>query len=238
VGAVAGTVSAGDYVLADDGAPVGRVESVLRSASGDRLLIARAFSRGGYLNAPVSEIGRSEDDPKLGLRWHSLCVPVQTLLSRGIFKRVMGRLVPDAYPSAFGSPRDDAEARADVLAALANEPLTREIGLNVHVRHGVAILEGIIGTVGGKVVAERIARVTPGVWDAVNRIVADEELSGAIRARLRLDGRLAAAIRDVSVKQGEITLDLLPHAQADEVLRRDLIDAIQATAGVRRTILH
>jgi hypothetical protein len=207
-----GEIAAGDYVLSarPDLRPVGRVDVVLEAASGTRLVIARAYARGSFVVAAAVELAGSEVSSETGLRWHVLGVPVESLEARGIYRREMGRLTRDPFPTVFGAPRDDAEAAGEVRRALAEDALTRDGEITVRVRHGVAVLEGNLGTVGGKVAAERLARTTPGIWDVVNRLSSDEELGAAVRGRLRFEERVAEGVRDVVARGGVVEVTLLP----------------------------
>ena len=218
-------------MLGADGTAVGRVESVLSSASGERLLIARAFSKGGYVVVARSDVASTEADGD-GLTWHTLSLDGAEVASRGVFRRSLGRLMPDPFPAPYGQPRPDDEAEAELRATLRDDPLTREEEIEPRVRHGVAVLEGLIGTVGGKVVAERLARTTPGVWDALNRLHSDEELLSAVRVAVRRAGAIADAIQDVSVARGVVTVSLLSETTA-AVERAEIERACRTVPGVR-----
>ena len=210
----------GDYVLDSRGGAVGRIESVLTSASGVRLVVARAFSKYGYVVCARGDVARSETDP-LGLTWHTLSVTADDVAKAGVFRRELGRLVKDPFPLPYGAPRPDAEARAELAAALAEDPLTGDGDIAARVSQGVAVLDGWIPTVGGKVIAERIARTIPGVWDAVNRLVSDDELVGAVRAHVRRAGALADAIQELKVEHAAVRITLLPGHDVDsDALRR------------------
>jgi len=223
----------GGYVLAGD-EPAGRIESVLHAASGDRLVIVRAFSRTNYLVGMASDIGHSEHDADMDLTWHRLAVPIETLLARGTFRREMGRLVPDPHPHVWGAARPDSVVEADLREDLKQDPLTRDGELVVRVSRGVAVLEGWTGTVGGKVVAERLARTTPGVWDAVNRVASDEELIGALGPQLRTDPLVAAAVGAVAIKLGRVRVSLL---LVKEVSPGRVEALCRAVPGVRDVIV-
>ncbi len=226
-------MSPGDYVLAGD-EPVGRVESILHAASGDRLVIVRAFTRTSYVVAVASDIARSEHDAAVRLTWHTLAVSLETLLGRGTFRREMGRLVRDPLPHVWGASRPNDVVQAELRVDLEQDPLTRDSELLVRVSRGVAVLEGWIGTVGGKVVAERLARTTPGVWDAVNRLASDEELVGAVGPRLRTDPEVAAAVGAVAIRLGQVRVSLLPGKDVSP----DRVEALcLAVPGVREVII-
>lgn len=209
----------GEYVLDVESLPVGRIDSVIRSVSGVRLVVARAFSRGGFIACAERHVARTEHD-SLGLVWHSLGIGADALARTGVYRREMGRLVPDPFPAPYGAPRPDEVVAAEVRAALDEDPLTRGAELSVGLSHGVVVLSGWIDTVGGKVIAERIARVTPGVWDAVNRLSSDDELLGAARSAVRRSGAPADSVHDVRVRHGGVTLTLLPGGEgAADALR-------------------
>ena len=210
----------GDYVLDSRGAAVGRIESVLTSVSGVRLVVARAFAKYGYVVCASGDVARTDTDA-YGLTWHSLSITAEDAARAGVFRRELGRLVRDPFPMPFGAPRADDAAEAELGAALLDDPLTRDGEIAAHVTHGVAVLDGWIPTVGGKVIAERIARTIPGVWDAVNRLTSDDELVGAVRAHVRRAGSIADAIQDLKVERGTVRITLLPDgaAAADELKR-------------------
>ena len=70
-------------------------------------------------------------------------------------------------------------------------------------------------------VAERSARTSAGVWDAVNRLVSDDELVGAVRAHVRRAGALADAIQELRVEHATVRITLLPGRDVDsDALRR------------------
>jgi hypothetical protein len=135
---------------------------------------------------------------------------VEEVARNGVFRRELGRLVRDPFPLVFGVARSDDVTQAELRAALTEDALTREAEIDARVTHGVAVLAGWIPTVGGKVVAERIARTTPGVWDAVNRLTSDDELVGAVRAHVRRAGAIADVIQDLKVERGTVRITLLP----------------------------
>jgi hypothetical protein len=216
-------------VLDAEGIAVGRIDSVLRSASGVRLVMARAFSRGGFIACLADRIAQTESDA-FGLVWHTLAIGIEELTEGGVYRREMGRLVRDPFPAPYGATRPDDVVLTDVRAALDEDALTRNAELTVRVSHGVAVLSGWIDTVGGKVIAERIARVTPGVWDAVNRLTSDDELLGALRSGVRRAGGIADSVQAVRVQRGAVRLTLLPGGEsAAEALRA----ACLAVPGVR-----
>ena len=156
----------------------------------------------------------SRETDELGLVWHTLGVSPQDVARAGVYRREMGRLVKDPFPLPFGAARPDGEAETALRAALAEDPLTRAAVIETRVSRGVAILAGWIDTVGGKVIAERIARLTAGVWDAVNRLTSDDELVGAVRRSVRQAGSIADVVQDLVVRRGSVRLTLLPGGES------------------------
>jgi hypothetical protein len=67
---------------------------------------------------------------------------------------------------------------------LAADPLAEDGEIDLRVRHGVAVLDGWVRTVASKVQGERLARTTPGIWEARNRLFSDEEVTALVRARV------------------------------------------------------
>lgn len=230
-------VRPGDFVLSAPPAlePAGRIESVLHARSGERLLIALAFSRGRYIVCAPQEIVSTDDDSVTGLRWHTLDVKLSDLLARGTFRRVAGRLTPDPLPSTYGAPHPDADTAAEIGTAIAAAPLTKDAEIVAVVRRGVAVIDGWIGTVAGKVAAERITRLIPGVWEAVNRIVSDEELRAAVGDRLRADERFAQDVEELALRHGRVTITLRPGSPPHTVAA---IERAVALPGVREVAVR
>ena len=202
---------------------------MLSSASGVRLVVARAFSRAGYVVCPAGDVTRSETDAR-GLVWHTVRTGIDEIARAGVYRREMGRLVRDPFPMPYGAPKPDDVVAHDLRGALSDDALTSDAEVDVYVRHGVALLEGWIGTVGGKVIAERIARTTPGVWDAINRLTSDDELVGAVRAHVRRAGSVADAIQDLKVVRGTVRITLLPGSTGPTA---ELENAALEVPGVR-----
>lgn len=215
---------AGDLTLAGDAVPTpaGKVLRVLDARSGARLLIARAFAPGWFLVAAASDVVSTISDELIGVSWHRLRPTLSELLAGGSYRRSMGQLAPDPMPAPPPQSLDDAAATAALTRDLAEDPLVAGGDVCVHVRLGVAVLDGWVGTVGGKVVADRLGRTTLGVWEVVNRLVSDEELVAVVGSALRSDHAAAAAVRGVSVELGRVTLTLTRSDQGSDtgVLRR------------------
>jgi hypothetical protein len=231
---VPGRVCSGDYVVSADELPIGRVESVLGASSGDRLLIVRAYLPRSYAFAPTTDVCGFETDPGTHLRWHWLAVTAQGLVARGIFRRDLGRLVRDPFPVPTLPAPDDRSSAAVLRQILEEDPLTAGGDFQVAVQRGVAVLGGWLGTVAGKVAAERLARTTPGIWDAVNRLHSDEETNAALRARLRERLDIAPAVRDVRVSLGRAVVILVPGRPLQQ---EALLEVSREVPGIREFVL-
>jgi osmotically-inducible protein OsmY len=224
----------GDVVLAGDPAPTpaGRIQRVLAARSGSRLLIARAFVPGSFLVAAAADVVSTTTDDRIGLRWHRLRPALAELLAGGSYRRTAGQLVPDPVPAPAPPPLDDSRAAQVLSRDLAEDPLVSGADVHVYVRHGVALLEGWVGTVGAKLVANRLGRTTAGVWDVVNRLVSDEELVAAVGSQIRADPR-AAAVRGVSVELGRVTLTVADTSrESDERVLHRLREAVPGVRSV------
>src|SRR5579883_3402392 len=115
------------------GEAVGEVERVLETSHGVRLVVQRAFFRGRFVVVAADDIEQAGTD-RLGLRWIRLRVALPTLLARGTYRRVMGRLARDPEPLPLPpAPADDTVARAELGAALAAHPLLADSELTLHV---------------------------------------------------------------------------------------------------------
>jgi hypothetical protein len=117
---------------------------------------------------------------------------------------------------------------------LEEDPLTAGGDFQVAVQRGVAVLGGWLGTVAGKVAAERLARTTPGIWDAVNRLHSDEETNAALRARLRERLDIAPAVRDVRVSLGRAVVILVPGRPLQQ---EALLEVSREVPGIREFVL-
>jgi hypothetical protein len=198
----------GDLALAGDAAPTpaGKIQGVLPARSGARLLIARAFVPGAFVVVAAADVVSTTFDEAIGVPLHRLRPTLTELLANGSYRRRAGRLAPDPTPAPLPPSLDDAAATAALVGDLAGEPLVAGGDVRVHVGHGVAVLDGWVGTVGGKFVADRLGRATRGVWEVVNRLISDEELVAVVGSALRSDPRAAAIVRRVLVELGRVTL--------------------------------
>ncbi|MGH2354594.1 MAG: BON domain-containing protein [Chloroflexota bacterium] len=226
---------AGDLVLADtrggEPVPVGRVESVLSAATGDRLLVERAFRRETYLVVPADSIQAIEEDDAFGVRWLIAGVRPADLIAGGVFRRTMGRLMRDPSPPGLPPALDDAASLAALQEAMASDPMTAGGEVTLAVRRGVALLDGWISTVGGKVQADRLARATPGIWAVSNRLTSDEELRVVVAGHLRSLPEAAAQVVDFRLALGRLVLRLT--SDASDATSRDVEQAGHAIPGVR-----
>ncbi len=226
---------AGDLTLAGDAAPTpaGRIQRVLSARSGARLLIARAFAPGSFLVAAASDVVSTTFDETIGVPLHRLRPTLADLLAGGFYRRRVGQLAPDPMPAPPSPSLDDAAATAALTRDLAEDPLVAGGDVRVVVRLGVAVLDGWVGTVGAKIVAERLGRTTPGVWEVINRLVSDEELVAVVGSALRSDPRAAAAVRGVSVDLGRVTLTLASSDQSsDASVPRRLCEPVPGVRSV------
>ena len=232
--------AAGEYVIDIAGAPVGRIEGVLETSRGVRLVVARAFTRGSFSVLEGVELTGREVDAR-GVAWHRIGNSMEAVLGRGSLRREMGRLVADPFPAPFGAPQPDGDVERELRDALEQDWLTKGARVETSVVHGVAVLEGLIGTVGGKVAAERLARTTAGVWDVINRLFSDEELLAVVRSAVRRAGNAADVVHDVRVAGGEVRLTLLPDSalpdpSVEDVRQARLRAAVLAVPGVRGVV--
>ena len=77
-------------------------------------------------------------------------------------------------------------------------------------RYGVALLGGWVPTVTAKVQAYRLARTTPGVWEAQASLASDEEIRLLVSGALRARPDLAPGVSGLDVALGRVTVALLP----------------------------
>jgi hypothetical protein len=195
-------LTAGDPPL-----PVGKIDAVLHARAGDQLVIERAYQPGRFTSLPATQVIKTTDVPA-GARWHEVDVDAAHLAQLPVYRRVLGRLTGDPVRLLPAAPPDDAAARQALLQAMREDPLTAGADLQVHVRHGVVFLSGTIASVGAKVIAERLARTTPGIWDARNSVISDEELSAVARSRALADPHLASVVEEIKVEGGGLYLRL------------------------------
>jgi hypothetical protein len=155
----------------------------------------------------------------------------------GVYRRVLGRLRPDALAAAGGTPAppapagDDGATRAALEGSLRADPLLAGSEVRVAVRHGVALLGGWVPTVASKVQAYRLARTAPGVWEAHASLASDEETRLLVGGALRARPDLAAGVAGVEVALGLVTVALLP--DASPAVAAGVLSAVRTVPGVR-----
>lgn len=223
--------------------PVGTVESVLATSRGLRLIVERAFAPNSYVVLPGESVDavdvegdQTPAQEPCAVRWVVTHRQPADLMAAGVFRRVLGRLTPDPLPAPALPTPDDRGARAQLEQSLVNDPLTAGGDLVVRVRHGVAILDGWLHLVAGKVQADRLARTTPGIWQARNRLVSDEELRVVVRNALRAlpgAGRLVADFR-LELGRAFVLIQGATTSADAEAARR----ATSAVRGIRAVELH
>jgi osmotically-inducible protein OsmY len=71
----------------------------------------------------------------------------------------------DAPTAPIAGGRDDETIREDILRELQQDALTTDLGIDVEVIRGVAILKGTVTSVDDSLNAEEVARRVPGVRD-------------------------------------------------------------------------
>jgi|GEM_PF-823895 hypothetical protein len=198
----------GDIVVDREQTPVGIVNAVIRPPSGVRLVVALAGLRDRYVVVPASHLS-GVVEPPFG--------PVTRVVSSGmrldilggpVFRREMGRLVPEVarveqvqFPPPAGWEAADNQTRAEVRAGLAEAMLTAGEPVDVDAWHGVIHLHGRISTDAGAIEALRIAHGAGGVWHAVSTVISDEALRMRLRRHVQVSD-VGASVDSVSVTHG------------------------------------
>ena len=232
---------------------VGRVDRVLETSRGQRLVVERAYAPGTFVvldgagltpsDAVAAAATGSSGDPggggfaAPGPRWVTSAARPAALLAGGVFRRVLGRLQPD--PSATGAPAaalappagDDDAIRDALDGILRADPLIAGGEIRLAVRHGVALLGGWVPTVAAKVQAYRLSRTAPGVWEAQASLASDEEIRLLVGRALRARPELAAGVSGLDVALGRVTVALLPDTPA--ALATGVLRAVRTVPGVR-----
>ena len=211
----------GDILIASDAHPVGIIEHVLHPTSGVLLVIERAWAQRQYVVANATMVSATKH-PFGTTSWHTLSVPLASVISRGVFRRVMGRLVPDLHRGEIPRPhtpaRDKAAANA-IQPLLATQPLTCAQPITCTVRHGVACLGGRISTDAGSLEAAHVARSVNDVWHVLVTIVSDEALVSHLRRATRTDTQTAANVLTLSVRNGQAVIEVKSGTPRDTVSR-------------------
>jgi osmotically-inducible protein OsmY len=110
--------------------------------------------------------------------------------------------------------RRDNEIRADVISALAVDPVTESYEIDVSVENGVVTLTGEEESFTEKSVAEQLVEGIQGVKGVENLISyklvsdrADADIQRDIEYRLKTDASIDAGLIDVEVDDGKVTLE-------------------------------
>lgn len=211
----------GDILIASDSHPVGIIEHVLHPTSGILLVIERAWAQRQYVVASATMVYSSEQ-PFGTTSWHTLSVPLATVISRGVYRRVMGRLVPDPHRGDIPrphSPANDTAAASAILPLLASQPLTAAQPVTCTVRHGVACLGGRISTDAGSLEASHLARSVTDVWHVLVNVVSDEALVSHLRRAIRTDTESVPHVLTVSVRDGQGLIEVNSGTPSDAISR-------------------
>jgi osmotically-inducible protein OsmY len=109
--------------------------------------------------------------------------------------------------------RPDADIRSDILSALAADPATESWEITVQVENGRATLSGEVDSWQEKQLAATVAKGVRGVTGIENNITADyetdrpdSEIAAEVKRQLEIDERVDAALIEVNVDDGKVTL--------------------------------
>ena len=232
----------GDIVVDVIGDPVGVVDTIIRPASGPRLIMVVAEAerlRARYVVCPESDAVPATYPPFGGAARRTLAVPREAVLASGSYRREMGRLVRDQSQvdmfrcgSASGWRDADALTRDEIRAILTGAILTTGEPVDVEVWHGVANLHGRIATDAGVLEALRIARANAGIWHALSSLISDEALVAQMRRQVRAS-TVAAAIAAVGVARGVATVTLAHGATIESATLAAWQDAVPGLVKIR-----
>jgi len=215
----------GDILIASDAHPVGIIEHVLHPTSGTLLVVERAWAQRQYVVANATTVSSTEK-PFGTTSWHTLSVGLDTVISRGVYRRVMGRLVPDPHRGEIPRPHsveNDTAAADAILPLLAVQPLTCAQPITCTVRHGVACLGGRISTDAGSLEAAHVARSVNDVWHVLVTIVSDEALVSHLRRAIRTDTESVMHVLTVSVRNGKGLVEVKSGTPSDAVSRLSVL---------------
>lgn len=225
----------GDILIASNSHPVGIIEHVLHPTSGILLVIERAWAQRQYVVATAAMVSSTEQ-PFGRTSWHTLSVPLTTVISRGVYRRVMGRLVPDPHRVELPrphSPAHDKAAASAILPLLASQPLTGAQPVTCTVRHGVACLGGRISTDAGSLEAAHVARSVTDVWHVLVTVVSDEALVSHLRRAIRADTESVPHVLTVSVRNGHGLIEVKSGTPSDAISRlADWTDEIEGLESI------
>ncbi len=232
----------GDIVVDVIGDPVGVVDTIIRPASGPRLIMVVAEaerSRARYVVCPESDAVPATCQPFGGAARRALAVPREAVLASGSYRREMGRLVRDQsqvdmFRCRAGSGWRDADARTrdEIRADFERAILTTGQPVDIEVWHGVAHLHGRIATDAGVIEALYISRANAGTWHAISSLISDEALVAQMRRQVRASA-VAAAVAAVGVSRGVATVTLAHGATIKPAILAAWQDAVPGLVKIR-----
>lgn len=110
--------------------------------------------------------------------------------------------------------RTDADVRRDVLTALAMDPATEPYEITIRVKDGRVTLEGEANSFTEKKLAEEVVQDVRGVREVENLLTYEikaerpnHEIDGDVEGRLRANAALNSGLIQVSVSDGNVTLE-------------------------------
>ncbi len=110
--------------------------------------------------------------------------------------------------------RLDSQIRGDIVAALAADPVTESYEVVVNVDDGIVTLTGDVDSYSEKTVAEEVAEGIEGVKLVKNQLTydlvtdrTDPDIKSDIEYRLRSDATIKSGLIQVTVDEGDVTLD-------------------------------
>ena len=110
--------------------------------------------------------------------------------------------------------RLDFQIHADIISALAIDPVTESYQVDVNVDKGVVTLKGKVDSYTEKMVAEEVAQDVKGVVDVKNLLTYDiigdrsnSDIREDIKYRLKSDATIDAGLITVKVNDGKVTLE-------------------------------
>jgi hypothetical protein len=198
----------GDVLNDSEHTPIGTINTVLRAASGVRLVVAVAGYHNRYVVVPATEIVGDLAPPFGPATRHITSAPRLAILNGPTYRREMGRLTKDTsrldpfpFPTGAGWEGADTVTRTAVRDGLAQSRLTSEEPIEFDVWHGAVYLYGRVATDAGVIDGIRIAHAADGVWHVISTLVSDEALRMQLR-RLVRGSDAAADVAAVTVVRG------------------------------------
>ena len=135
--------------------------------------------------------------------------------------------------------RHDTDLRADVIDALASDPILRSlrlvrlVALRVAVTDGTVLLTGYVPGAAQRRVAHWLAEYVPGVLGVLDEIVTDEDLAGSVAQALVADLETRQAQLTVTSRLGQVRLTGSLPSTAAQARASALAAAVTGTAAVR-----